>query len=206
MIDESHELAISDLGDKVLIENIPAEMQVPFFPSSRLVRVPPQDTPKSGDETTSVALFAVPESMKSFLGSSPDFESGILADDKARLIDLYQKTLTDYKEHWKLRERIRQRLLGTRLIGDLQEKIVSIEYSGYCDSGGVQSSSFSEGDLPEGETSYEEFLGDLVYQTHPGYENNDGAQGDVTWDLEEDKIVIEHGQNVTTVNSMTSTH
>lgn len=37
----------------------------------------------------------------------------------------------------------------------------------------------------------------LLEQAHPGWEINDGSQGEFTWDIATDKITLEHGANYT---------
>ena len=36
------------------------------------------------------------------------------------------------------------------------------------------------------------FVWDMAYIQSPGFENNDGGEGDLTWNIETDKITIEH--------------
>lgn len=40
----------------------------------------------------------------------------------------------------------------------------------------------------------------MAYALHPGFENNEGAQGEFEWDVTEDKINIEHREFYTEYN------
>jgi hypothetical protein len=44
-------------------------------------------------------------------------------------------------------------------------------------------------------------LWDVVYDLHPGFENNDGGDGEVEWDVSADKMQIEHRERFTDYNS-----
>ena len=67
-------------------------------------------------------------------------------------------------------------------------------YDGYADSGNVQDITVAPdgvvlGDL-EGRVS--DFVWDMAFNLHPGFENNDGGEGTLTWDVTTDRIDIEH--------------
>jgi len=101
------------------------------------------------------------------------------------------------------RELIRQRLLVSKLLGDIPEKIVEMSYSGYGDSGEIQDCSVDEKDAPEGDR-VDEFLWEMLWQQHSGFENNEGGEGTVAWDLIKDEITITHGTHVTETTYETS--
>lgn len=47
----------------------------------------------------------------------------------------------------------------------------------------------------------QDMLWSTVYALHPGFENNEGGYGDITWDLATDQIAIEHSERFVDVNS-----
>jgi len=86
----------------------------------------------------------------------------------------------------------------------LQVSRVEASYDGYGDSGNIEGVSLS----PEGITldpdlsrSLTDFLWDVAYNLHPGFENNDGAYGEITWDIVADRINVSHNARFTDVNS-----
>lgn len=42
-----------------------------------------------------------------------------------------------------------------------------------------------------------DFFWTLAYNAYPGFENNDGGQGEVVWDITTDKIMLDHSYNYT---------
>ncbi len=46
-----------------------------------------------------------------------------------------------------------------------------------------------------------EIFYDFLEKKHPGWEINEGSQGEFTWDIVTDKISLEHGSNYTHVES-----
>lgn len=78
-------------------------------------------------------------------------------------------------------------------------KVVELEYSGYGDSGGPEMCTPDRTDL-------QDFLYSFVYSQHAGYENNDGGQGTVSWDLLHDVITVDHGANFMSTEDFQSVH
>lgn len=93
---------------------------------------------------------------------------------------------------------------------------VQANYSGYGDSGNVDHLDVTPpidlntmmSDIPHpwhpGQTmtrtldyALREFIWTLAYNNNPGFENNDGGQGEVTWDVQTDKISLDHSYFVT---------
>ena len=68
------------------------------------------------------------------------------------------------------------------------------EYEGYGDSGNVEYFLQPSGVAlpPELSGQLEDFAWAFAYQQHPGFENNDGGYGTLTWDLLEDSIDLDH--------------
>lgn len=78
------------------------------------------------------------------------------------------------------------------------DRIVAV-YDGYGDSGNVsgvaaEPAEASPGDL---ERRLADFVWDVAYDLHPGFEIDDGGEGTVTWDLRADRIDVEHADFVT---------
>lgn len=72
---------------------------------------------------------------------------------------------------------------------------VAAEYEGYGDSGNVEDITLqpSATVLPTDLSSQlDEFAWAFAYQQHPGFENNDGGYGTLTWDLTKDSIDLDH--------------
>ena len=72
---------------------------------------------------------------------------------------------------------------------------VIAEYEGYGDSGNVEDVSV----LPAGielpgdlRTMLEDFTWSFAYHHHPGFENNEGGYGTLTWDVTADSITLDH--------------
>ena len=72
------------------------------------------------------------------------------------------------------------------------------EYDGYGDSGNVE----DIGTFPkitmdhDFEARLQDFIWSVAYNLYPGFENNCGGLGTVTWDITKDKIDVEHGERV----------
>jgi len=72
---------------------------------------------------------------------------------------------------------------------------VTAEYEGYGDSGNVEDVTLQPADvkLPEPLASQvSEFAWSFAYHRHPGFENNEGGYGTLTWDIAEDSIKLDH--------------
>lgn len=78
---------------------------------------------------------------------------------------------------------------------------IEATYDGYGDSGNIEDVIL----LPEGvrgsaglrSTQLEElqdFLWDVAYGLHPGFEINEGGFGEISWDLRTDKISVSHSE------------
>ena len=72
---------------------------------------------------------------------------------------------------------------------------VTAEYEGYGDSGNVEDITLQPSGiaLPTDLSSQlDEFAWAFAYQQHPGFENNEGGYGTLTWDLTKDSIDLDH--------------
>lgn len=103
---------------------------------------------------------------------------------------------------------------------------VIVTFDGYGDSGQVEDISALSGgetvDLPTGEINIaravwgreditestmsvedavEQLAYDFLSETHPGWENNDGAYGEFTFDVETETITLDHNERYTATES-----
>jgi hypothetical protein len=91
-------------------------------------------------------------------------------------------------------------LMDTRaaLLADLRALgVTEIEgrYDGYCDSGNSEYVGHRPSTVEIDNTliqSIQNFIWDMAYNQSPGFEINDGGEGELTWSIETDKIAIEH--------------
>lgn len=80
---------------------------------------------------------------------------------------------------------------------------VVAEYEGYGDSGNVENLTVQpEGiALPEDlARSVEDFAWSIAYHQHPGFENNEGGYGTLTWDIAADSITLDHADRYVECN------
>ena len=72
---------------------------------------------------------------------------------------------------------------------------VIAEYEGYGDSGNIEDVTVQPagielpGDL---RTKVEDFAWSVAYHQHPGFENNEGGYGTLSWDIARDSITLDH--------------
>jgi len=123
--------------------------------------------------------------------------------DTSALADSLPTSSFSLEQYYRERlENMRRQLPVARLqLKDVDVARVSIEYDGCGDSGQIESITYLDGDGrqvdPSGkveitsETLMELFY-DLLETRHPGWENNDGACGDLEWDLAADSLLYAH--------------
>ncbi|MEM7670426.1 MAG: DUF6878 family protein, partial [Pseudomonadota bacterium] len=71
---------------------------------------------------------------------------------------------------------------------------VIAEYEGYGDSGNVEDITLQPNDLtPDSDLmrKLEDFAWSFAYNQHPGFENNEGGYGTLTWDVAGDSITLD---------------
>jgi hypothetical protein len=128
----------------------------------------------------------------------------------------------DAKQNQRLRVALANRKLLHTILTGLGVIRVTCTYSGYGDSGGIeelevfggtdgpealdaaleQNVSFLAPMLPgayaEGtiKNALQEMFWNLLMSTHPGFENNEGGQGEFEWLLPEDELKLDHNENV----------
>lgn len=116
---------------------------------------------------------------------------------------------TQYLEAQKKAEESRREtravlLSDLRALGATQ---VTVIYEGYGDSGNVEDVSLLPDTLKPAEDlvrRLEDFGWDFAYALSPGFENNEGGYGTLTWDIETDTINVNHSDRY--VESETTLH
>jgi hypothetical protein len=88
-------------------------------------------------------------------------------------------------------------------------EIVKIEYSGSSDEGFVNEIVVVKPEVPAGMDAsvphslyqpLENQAYDLLEGKHPGWEINEGSQGDITLNVKERKVELHHGENYESTN------
>ena len=71
---------------------------------------------------------------------------------------------------------------------------IEAAYDGYGDSGNVQDLTVCppSAELGELKERLMDFVWEVAYGLHPGFENNDGGEGTVTWNVVDDRIDVDH--------------
>lgn len=72
---------------------------------------------------------------------------------------------------------------------------VIAEYEGYGDSGNVEDVTVQPAgiEVPDDlTTKLEDFAWSVAYHQHPGFENNEGGYGTLTWNVTADSITLDH--------------
>ena len=72
---------------------------------------------------------------------------------------------------------------------------IEVQYEGYGDSGNVEDVVVTPDTIKLAEEMrrrVEDFGWDFAYALSPGFENNEGGYGELTWALEVDKIAVSH--------------
>lgn len=108
--------------------------------------------------------------------------------------DIYEKIEKDKKVKAvslaEQRPLILEGLRALLLTGQIENPI-EIKYEGYGDSGGIEE---KPDNLPN---DVEEYLWEIIWNREAGFEINEGGYGYVYWDINEDKITMNHVEFVT---------
>ena len=117
--------------------------------------------------------------------------------------------MTDEKENLNFEARLRQReverdernrIKRAKILKEMRAlgvQTITADYDGYGDSGNVDNVEFTPAQsMTQSTDELDDFIFAFVYQQFPGFEINEGAQGDFVWDITTDKIKIEHIQNI----------
>lgn len=87
--------------------------------------------------------------------------------------------------------------LRARLLAELRTQnipSVTMTYSGYGDSGQIEDVTLDHDEVSD-------FLWNMMWLQHHGFENNDGGNGEVTWNIEADTIHIIHNDVIETYDT-----
>ncbi|GFE67224.1 DUF6878 family protein [Litoreibacter roseus] len=111
------------------------------------------------------------------------------------------KPQTDYTammEKWRLERETALKTARAELIAALRALGVTeviAEYEGYGDSGNVEDITLQPNEVTLNEAlsrQLEDFAWSVAYNQHPGFENNEGGYGTLTWDISADSITLDH--------------
>ena len=112
----------------------------------------------------------------------------------------------DFEAIWAEQNAARERSLAEnrpKLRAGLQAKggtSIWASYDACGDSGNIDDVTLLPGQIAldcKDNTALWDFLWTMVYHLHPGFEIEDGAFGEITWDLVDDKITIDHNERFT---------
>ena len=81
---------------------------------------------------------------------------------------------------------------------------IEVQYGGYGDSGNVEDVVVSPDTITltdDLRRRVEDFGWDFAYALSPGFENNEGGYGELTWSLEADKIDVSHSNRYIETNT-----
>lgn len=81
---------------------------------------------------------------------------------------------------------------------------IEVQYEGYGDSGNVEDVVVTPDTIALSEElrrRVEDFGWDFAYALSPGFENNEGGYGEVTWAVEADKIDVSHSNRYVETNT-----
>ncbi|AVW93635.1 MULTISPECIES: DUF6878 family protein [Roseobacteraceae] len=107
--------------------------------------------------------------------------------------DFYTQMLESQRRAAEQRVETRAALLTE--LRALGVRSIKVQYEGYGDSGNVEDVVVSPDTITLTEElrhRVEDFGWDFAYALSPGFENNEGGYGELTWALEVDKIGVSH--------------
>lgn len=81
---------------------------------------------------------------------------------------------------------------------------LKVQYEGYGDSGNVEDVVMTPDTITlteEMRRRVEDFGWDFAYALSPGFENNEGGYGELTWSLDADKIDVSHSNRYIETNT-----
>ena len=116
--------------------------------------------------------------------------------------DFYAQMLESQRRAAEQRVETRAALLAE--LRALGVRSIEVQYEGYGDSGNVEDVVVSPDTitLPEAlRRRVEDFGWDFAYALSPGFENNEGGYGELTWALEADKIDVSHSNRFIETNT-----
>lgn len=113
--------------------------------------------------------------------------------------------IQDHVAQWAVERQTRIAQQRHDVIGKLRlagVEAVDATYDAYGDSGNVDDVTLTpEVTLDDAVMmDLRDLLWAVVYDLHPGFENNDGGMGEISWDVVADKISVEHAERFTDLN------
>ncbi|MCD1635918.1 hypothetical protein K7H91_19330 [Martelella mediterranea] len=81
---------------------------------------------------------------------------------------------------------------------------IEVQYEGYGDSGNIEDVVVTPDTITlteEMRRRVEDFAWDFAYLLSPGFENNEGGYGELTWSIETDKIDVSHSNRYIETNT-----
>lgn len=116
--------------------------------------------------------------------------------------DFYAQMLESQRRAAEQRVETRAALLSElRALGVTR---IEVQYEGYGDSGNVEDVLVSPDTITlteEMRRRVEDFGWDFAYALSPGFENNEGGYGELTWALATDKIDVSHSNRYIETNT-----
>ena len=117
-------------------------------------------------------------------------------------IDFYAQMLESQRHA--AEQRVETRAAFLTELRALGVRSIKVQYEGYGDSGNVEYVVVSPDTitLTEGmRRRVEDFGWDFAYAVNPGFENNEGGYGELSWSLEADKIDVSHSNRYIETNT-----
>jgi hypothetical protein len=122
--------------------------------------------------------------------------------DMTQETDFYAQTLESQRRAAEQRVETRAALLSElRTLGVTN---IEVQYEGYGDSGNVEDVVVTPDTITlteELRRRAEDFGWDFAYALSPGFENNEGGYGELTWALETDMIDVSHSNRYIETNT-----
>ncbi|MEM8572712.1 MAG: DUF6878 family protein [Pseudomonadota bacterium] len=109
-----------------------------------------------------------------------------------------QTDFSEMMEKWRAEREAALKTARAELIAALRALGVTeviADYEGYGDSGNVEDLTLQPNDVTLNEDlsrKLEDFAWSVAYNQHPGFENNEGGYGTLTWDITADSITLDH--------------
>jgi len=116
--------------------------------------------------------------------------------------DFYAQVMEAQKRAAERRVETRAALLTE--LRALDATSIEVQYEGYGDSGNVEDVVVTPDTVTlteELRRRVEDFGWDFAYALSPGFENNEGGYGELTWSLEADKIDVSHSNRYIETNT-----
>ncbi|KIC39831.1 hypothetical protein RA27_17425 [Ruegeria sp. ANG-R] len=109
-----------------------------------------------------------------------------------------QTNIAETMEKWRVERETELRATRGELIAQLRGLGITeviAEYEGYGDSGNIEDVTVRPVGVKLTDDQFAEvgdFAWSFAYHQHPGFENNEGGYGTLTWDVAADSITLDH--------------